>query len=77
MQSNAGIICTHLLLIVFFCRWQDHVEGYLRDIFDFERVRYLTVEEMAEDVWALAKERREAISRQMPTRRWPIDHAQR
>ncbi|XP_057381475.1 mitoguardin-like [Daphnia carinata] len=48
--------------------FKNHVEGYLRDIFDFERVRYLTVEEMAEDVWALAKERREAITRQMPRR---------
>ena len=44
------------------------MEGYLQDIFNFERVRYVTVEEMAEDVWALARQRRETITRHMPCR---------
>lgn len=44
------------------------MEGYLQDIFDFERVRYFTVEEMAEDVWSLARQRRDTISRLMPQR---------
>lgn len=44
------------------------MEGFLQDIFNFERVRYITVEEMAEDVWALARQRLDTISRQMPAR---------
>ena len=47
---------------------QEHVEGYLQDIFDFERVRYVTVEDMAEDVWALARQRIDTVNRQMPRR---------
>ncbi len=55
-------------LLFFF---QEQVEGYLQDVFNFERVRYVTVEEMAEDVWTLARQRRETITRQMP-RRWRL-----
>jgi hypothetical protein len=40
----------------------------LQDIFDFERVRYVTVEEMAEDVWALARQRIDTVTHQMPRR---------
>lgn len=52
-------------LLVYF---QEHVEGYLQDIFNFDCVRYVTVEEMAEDVWSLARQRRDTIARLMPLR---------
>ena len=52
----------------FFFSLQEHVEGYLQDIFDFERVHYVTVEEMAEDVWSLARQRIDTVARQMPRR---------
>jgi hypothetical protein len=54
--------------VCFFFSLQEHVEGYLQDIFDFERVRYVTVEEMAEDVWSLARQRIDTVARQMPRR---------
>ena len=41
------------------------MEGFLRDIFDFERVRYTTVEDMSQDMWELAVQRRQAITKFM------------
>ena len=41
------------------------MEGYLQDIFNIDKVRYVTVEDMAADMWNLARQRRDAITRFM------------
>ena len=46
---------------------QDQVIGFLQDVFNFSRVRYSSVEDMAADVWILARQRREAIALHMST----------
>ena len=68
-----NLFCTLYFIFFFFfffssfcvCWQQEQVEGFLRDIFDFERVRYTTVEDMATDMWALAVQRRQAITKFM------------
>ena len=48
MNRRAGVI-------PFICPFQQEVMSLMVDVFDFKKVRYTTVEQMAEDIFGLSQ----------------------
>lgn len=45
--------------------FQDQICNYVVDIFSFDRVRYTTVEELAEDVWQFTLKRADLVEQRL------------